>query len=102
MTPEQVKYMVDRFLAWQLLDNFNPDSGITFDRISNKGNVYESVRKPGGTNLFDAVQAKAMVLHMIEGLPEPLLKTEQIPSQPKAKDSDMTDEKWATSTAPNA
>ena len=54
------------------------------------------MRKPGGTNLFDAAQAKAMVLHMIEGLPEPPLKTEQIPSQPKAKDSGMTDEKWAT------
>jgi hypothetical protein len=49
MTDAQIKYMAERFLRWKLPENFNPDAGIT--------------------NLFDYEQARAMVCHMIDGMP---------------------------------
>lgn len=70
LTEAQIKHMVDRFLAWRLPESFNPDCGITFQPICNAGTPYASKRTPVGTNLLDAEQAKAMVLHMIEGMPE--------------------------------
>jgi hypothetical protein len=70
MTEAQIKYMVDRFLMWKLPANFNPDNGITFDKIASCGTPYEFTREPSGTNLLDATQADAMVRHMIEGMPE--------------------------------
>lgn len=69
MTNEQIKYMVDRFLMWKLPESFNPDDGISFDPIASKGTSHEFRRTPQGTNLLDAIQADAMVRHMIEGLP---------------------------------
>lgn len=69
MTEAQIKHMVDRFLGWKLPQNFNPDDGISFDPIVNKGHAFESRRTPSGTNLFDATQAEAMVRYMIEGMP---------------------------------
>lgn len=69
MTDAQIKYMVDRFLGWRLPENFNPDHGISFEPIGNKGTPHEYKRNPSGTNLFDASQADAMVRYMIEGLP---------------------------------
>ena len=65
MTKAQIKYMVDRFLSWNLPDNFAPDAGITYVRP----NYPESWPGPSGTNLLDAGQAEAMVRHMIDGLP---------------------------------
>lgn len=65
MTDDQIKHMVDRFLMWQLPENFNPDAGISYTRP----NWPESWPGPVGTNLFDAVQATAMVRHMLDGLP---------------------------------
>lgn len=70
LTDAQIKHMADRFLGWKLPASFNPDGGISFDPIANKGHSFESRREPVGTNLFDAEQADAMVRHMIEGLPE--------------------------------
>ena len=70
MTKDQIDYMVDRFLAWKLPPGFNPDGGISFDPISNRGNQYEARREPVGTNLLTADQAEAMVRHMIDGLPQ--------------------------------
>ncbi len=70
MTEAQIKYMVDRFLMWELPEHFNPDNGISFDPIASRGSPYEFRRQPVGTNLLDASQADAMVRHMIEGLPE--------------------------------
>lgn len=64
MTEEQIKHMVDRFLGWKLPDNFNPDAGISYARPG-----YPPSWSPTGTNLFDETQAKAMVRHMVEGLP---------------------------------
>ena len=69
MTDEQIKHMVDRFLMWKLPENFNPDDGISFDRIGSRGTPYEYTRTPSGTNLFGADQAEVMVRHMLEGLP---------------------------------
>lgn len=62
LTPEQIKHMVDRFLGWQLPDTFRPDGGIAFVRIGGHG--------PTGTNVFTAIEAEAMVRHMLQGLPE--------------------------------
>src|SRR5206468_1984762 len=31
LTDEQIKHMVNRFLAWRLPEHFNPDCGIHFD-----------------------------------------------------------------------
>lgn len=69
MTEDQIKHMVNRFLGWKLPTNFNPDDGITFDPVMNKGHSFESRREPSGTNLFDATQTDAMVRYMVDGLP---------------------------------
>ena len=61
--------MVGRFLGWKLPKNFNPDGGISFDNVGNKGTDYEYKREPCGTNLFDATQAEVMVRYMLEDLP---------------------------------
>src|SRR6185312_11615782 len=68
MTEDQIKSMVDRFLMWKLPEHFNPDNGISFDPIANKGSPYEFKREPTGTNLFDATQATAMVRYMLDGV----------------------------------
>lgn len=70
-TNEQIKHMVDRFLTWPLPDTFNPDAGISFDPVFNKGTKYEMRHRPSGTNLFGASEAEAMVRHMIADLPSP-------------------------------
>lgn len=69
MTDEQIKHMVSRFLGWKLPASFNPDNGISFDPVMNKGHQFESRREPVGTNLLDATQADAMVRYMVEGMP---------------------------------
>jgi hypothetical protein len=70
ITDAQIKHMVDRFLGWRLPTDFDPDDGISFDPISNRGNEFESRREPVGTNLFSAEQAEAMVRYMVEGIPK--------------------------------
>jgi hypothetical protein len=72
MTDEQIKHMANRFLGWRLPDDFNPDDGISFDPVSNKGSKYEARRQPTGTNLFTATQAEAMVRYMLDSV-EPIL-----------------------------
>ena len=69
MTPEQVKYMVDRFLAWKLPAKFKPDNGISFNRVVNGGTEHQYYREPMGTNLLDAIQAAEMVRFMVEDFP---------------------------------
>lgn len=69
MTQEQIDHMVNRFLSWSLPENFQPDGGISFERICNANTAHPSIREPVGTNLFDAEQAQKMVRHMIEGMP---------------------------------
>lgn len=64
-----IKHMVDRFLGWRLPENFRPDCGIRFDAdAAKKLNPRNARYEPVGTNLLDAIQAEAMVRHMVEGL----------------------------------
>ena len=77
MKPNQITHMVDRFLSWKLPENFNPDGGISFQRMFNENTPWPRKAEPVGTNLFDAQQAEAMVRHMLEGLPA----AEAIPSE---------------------
>ena len=54
-----VENMTQRFLQWELPENFNHDAGISFEKLPDC--------TPIGTNLFDYTQAKDMVKHMVEG-----------------------------------
>lgn len=69
MTEAQIKHMVNRFLSWKLPENFNPDGGVSFKKMFNEHTGHPMRAEPSGTNLLDAVQAEAMVRHMVEGLP---------------------------------
>jgi len=69
MQDEQIKHMVDRFLAWKLPSKFNPDNGISFNRVVNGGTEHQYYREPMGTNLLDAIQAAEMVRFMVEDFP---------------------------------
>lgn len=72
MTEDQIKHMVNRFLAWKLPENFSPDGGISFKAEFNEHLPSGPMKhEPSGTNLMDASQAAAMVRHMLEGLPSP-------------------------------
>lgn len=68
MNEDQIKIMVDRFLGWKLPENFNPDGGISFERVRNKNTPWPRKNEPTGTNLLDADQAEAMVRYMVEGI----------------------------------
>jgi hypothetical protein len=70
MTEDQIKHMANRFLNWKLPDGFNPDGGISFEKIGNKGTPHEYTREPVGTNLIGYTEAVAMVRHMLEDLPK--------------------------------
>jgi hypothetical protein len=59
-----VERMVNRFLAWKLPADFDPDGGISFKQVF--GQTW-----PIGTNLFTAAQAKEMVRHMLDGIAVP-------------------------------
>ena len=74
-----VQQMVDRFLAWRLPDDFNPDGGINFTRDFNEHTPYPMKHEPTGTNLFTATQAKAMVEHMLQ------VEAGAVPSDPAPK-----------------
>lgn len=78
MFKDQIKHMVDRFLGWKLPSDFNPDNGISFERLAGTNGPHPFVREPSGTNLFDATQATAMVSYMIEGLPSGEVTIEKI------------------------
>jgi hypothetical protein len=69
VTEDQIKYMVGRFLAWRLPENFSPDAGISFKREFNEHTAHPMKHQPSGTNLFDSTQADAMVRHMVDGMP---------------------------------
>lgn len=68
ITDEQIKRMVARFLHWRLPENFNPDGGVSFQKIGNEGTPHAYVREPSGTNLLDAIQAEVMIRHLVEGI----------------------------------
>lgn len=59
MDDEQIKKIVNRFLAWKIPDDFYPDAGISYKPLP--GNFSQ----PTGTNLLDATQAEAMIRHIV-------------------------------------
>lgn len=70
LSDAQIKHMVERFLAWKLPEDFNPDGGISFTRWhSQHGPFGPQKNEPVGTNVLDYGQAEGMVRHMLEGLP---------------------------------
>lgn len=64
----KIKKMVDRFLSWDLPEDFNPDGGVKFDAYEYQKMDLNSnhVHKPTGTNLFTARQATDMVRHILD------------------------------------
>lgn len=62
VTDEQIEKMVTRFLGWRLPKSFAPDAGISFKPMPDE---YMPHYWPTGTNLFDAPQAKEMILHIL-------------------------------------
>lgn len=71
MNDAQIKHMVERFLAWKLPENFNPDAGISFKPMFNENSAHPMRHTPSGTNLLDYTQAEAMVRHMVAALALP-------------------------------
>jgi hypothetical protein len=68
MNEDQIKLMVNRFLGWKLPENFNPDGGISFQKMFNENTAWPRKAEPTGTNLFDANQAEAMIRYLVDGL----------------------------------
>lgn len=64
-----VSEMVNRFLAWKLPKSFCPDAGITFKPYYNENTPWPMKHEPTGTNLFNAVEAKAMFEYCLQGSP---------------------------------
>lgn len=60
-----VRAVVERFLAWRLPADFNPDGGISFKADFNENTDYPMRHEPSGTNLLDYRQAEAMVRHIL-------------------------------------
>lgn len=65
MGDDAIKQMTERFLAWSLPADFNPDGGVSFQPVANAGSPHEFRRRPTGTNLFTYTQAEQMVRHMV-------------------------------------
>ena len=64
MSDEQIRFMVEKFLTWELPTDFSPDGGVSFD------NTGSHQYKPFGTNLLNYQQALEMVRYIVLGLPE--------------------------------
>ncbi len=59
--------VVQRFLGWKLPADFSPDCGISFKRVHSETSPFGPQNyEPTGTNLFTAVQAQAMLEHVLE------------------------------------
>lgn len=70
MTDADIKAMVSRFLQWKIPVDFAPDGGISFKAEYNvewnaKHGRAPDRHEPVGTNLFNAVQAEAMIRHLL-------------------------------------
>ena len=75
--PTVTDEMVNRFLSWRLPSSFNPDCGISFKRTYNESSPYgPAEHEPTGTNLLDAVQARAMLEHVLAGCTQAPAATE--------------------------
>lgn len=62
---DQIKAMVERFLAWKLPADFSPDAGISFKAEFNENTAHPMRHEPRGTNLLNHTQAEAMVRHLV-------------------------------------
>ena len=83
MKKTMIDKMVDRFLGWRLPEPFRPDAGISFTPEYNVEYMEKQGKppmrhEPVGTNLFDADQARAMILHMLGDALKPLTETQAI------------------------
>lgn len=79
MTSPNIDECVNRFLGWKLPSDFSPDCGISFEQYSNQDNDrYKALRKPTGTNLFNAKQAKAMFQHVLKGATTELVVADRV------------------------
>lgn len=58
--------MVDRFLGWELPQDFSPDGGISFDKRGPDARGYDR-GWPIGTNLLTSTQALEMLQYVITG-----------------------------------
>jgi len=107
ITPFDVtEEMLTRFLSWKLPSDFMPDAGITFKRVYNETSPYgPSVHEPTGTNLFTAVQARAMLEHVLSSRatePAPVAwrwdrsdgTSGYYDQDPASFDIDMSDKRW--------
>ena len=69
MDEEKLERMVDRFLTWQLPEDFYPDGGINYDPPSDESMGTKSYKPKRhvfvGTNLFTADQTREMILHIL-------------------------------------
>jgi hypothetical protein len=63
-TSEELDRLVNRFLAYSFPEDFHPDGGITFEKFGNVGTKHQYTRRPMGTNLLDARQAREMFEHL--------------------------------------
>lgn len=62
--------IVNRFLGWKLPDDFAPDCGISFKRTHSEFSPFGPQKhEPVGTNLLTAVQARAMLEHILPPMP---------------------------------
>lgn len=83
---ELVEKMVDRFLGWKLPEGFSPDAGISFKPEYNVEYMAKQGKppcrhKPIGTNLFSAIEAKAMIEYLLYPAIEEYEKAAQAASQ---------------------
>lgn len=62
-----IQAMVNRFLSWELPEDFSPDGGIGFVRTAERRHALT------GTNLLNAQQAEAMIRHLLYPSPAELL-----------------------------
>lgn len=65
VVPDITDEMVNRFLAWRLPRDFAPDGGVQF--TPPRPDQDPAVHWPSGTNLLNALQAKAMLQHVLGG-----------------------------------
>ena len=61
LTEDEMQQAVNRFLGWRVPETFAPDGGVKFDR-----DYAAKYGRPTGTNLLDAVQARAMLEYVLD------------------------------------
>lgn len=70
MNEAQIEHMTRRFLGWKIPKVWRPDNGISFEPLGYQQGPNADAHWPSGTNLFDYGQAKEMIEHMVDGMPQ--------------------------------